>query len=88
MKNRPQAKDCPDRPILEALRGFAPLWATHYDASESMPSLMTAFPQGMPEKVRQAKMASLIRRGLVHGCACGCRGDFQITDKGLEALRS
>lgn len=31
-------------------------------------------------------MASLIRRGLVDGCGCGCRGDFMITDKGRFTL--
>lgn len=40
-----------------------------------------------PPKVIAAKMASLIRRGLVSGCACGCRGDFQITGKGREMLK-
>ena len=36
-----------------------------------------------------AKMRALIRRGLVEGCECGCRGDFVLTDKGraLLALR-
>jgi len=38
-----------------------------------------------PNLVR-AKMASLIRRGLVDGCACGCRGDFELTEKGLALL--
>jgi hypothetical protein len=31
----------------------------------------------MPEKVVLAKAKRLIRRGLVDGCACGCRGDFE-----------
>lgn len=33
------------------------------------------FPQ-MPPKLVLAKARKLIRRGLVTGCACGCRGDF------------
>jgi hypothetical protein len=28
----------------------------------------------------------LIKRGLVSGCTCGCRGDFEITQKGLDFL--
>ncbi len=38
------------------------------------------------EKLILAKMKQLIKRGLVDGCACGCRGDFEITPKGEEWL--
>lgn len=31
-----------------------------------------------PEKVFLAKAASMIRRQVIDGCTCGCRGDFQI----------
>src|SRR5215471_9823205 len=40
-----------------------------------------------PEKVLLAKLRRLVRRGLLAGCACGCRGDFSITDEG-RAVRS
>ena len=43
-------------------------------------------PPKTPEKLVRAKMGGLIRRGLVGGCDCGCRGDFFITQKGLELL--
>lgn len=33
-----------------------------------------------------AKLASLVRRGLMDGCTCGCRGDFFLTTKGRERL--
>ena len=32
----------------------------------------------MPDKVVLAKARKLIKRGLVDGCACGCRGDFTV----------
>lgn len=35
-----------------------------------------------PPKVVRAKLASMIRRGLMNGCACGCRGDYYPTEKG------
>jgi hypothetical protein len=47
---------------------------------------------GMPEAARDqdnlllAKMRSLLKRGLVDGCCCGCRGDFELTAKGRAAL--
>lgn len=31
----------------------------------------------VPQKVVLAKARKLIKRGLVSGCACGCRGDFE-----------
>lgn len=41
-----------------------------------------------PEKVTLAKLRSLVKRGLLNGCACGCRGDFTVTDAGARKLRS
>lgn len=29
-----------------------------------------------PPKVVLAKLKSMVKRGLIHGCTCGCRGDF------------
>jgi hypothetical protein len=29
-----------------------------------------------PPKVVLAKVRSMQRRGLIHGCSCGCRGDY------------
>lgn len=45
-----------------------------------------AMPEGTPHKVALSKMKSLYKRGLVGGCDCGCRGDFEITDKGLAVI--
>ena len=35
----------------------------------------------MPEKVVLAKARRLIRRRILDGCACGCRGDFEPVDR-------
>jgi hypothetical protein len=37
--------------------------------------LEAAFPD-VPPKVLRAKVRKLIRRGVIDGCACGCRGEF------------
>lgn len=42
-----------------------------------------AFPE-FPRKVVRAKLDKLVRKGLLDGCACGCRGDFQATARGRE----
>ena len=60
-------------------------WLFRYPGDDSV---MAAMPPETPEKVAMAKMSALIRRGLVTGCTCGCRGDFEITDKGAAFIES
>ena len=43
-------------------------------------------PVGTYKQLARAKMAQLIRSKLVTGCACGCRGDFELTAKGSERI--
>jgi hypothetical protein len=31
-----------------------------------------------PQKVVRAKAAKLIKQGVITGCACGCRGDYEV----------
>ncbi|ALY08732.1 hypothetical protein FDH65_gp47 [Arthrobacter phage Circum] len=42
----------------------------------------------IPPKVINAKLNRLIRKGLIDGCTCGCRGDFELTDAGREMLET
>ncbi len=37
-------------------------------------------------KLQRAKMTMLMNRGLIGGCDCGCRGDYEITNKGLALI--
>ena len=71
-----QAKDISDDAILAVVdqfctdnpkRGYAP-WAFTRDIQAALPEF--------PEKVVLAKLRSLVKRGMLNGCACGCRGDF------------
>jgi hypothetical protein len=74
-----QAKDIPEEPILALLKSRPGVWHTWWDTdSATMPNVKDAMPPEAPEKVRLAKMRSLVKRGLVKGCPCGCRGDFHI----------
>lgn len=59
---------------------FEPSWVHKYDLFNLWPTI--------PSKVIMAKLRGLIRRGLITGCACGCRGDFELTDKGRVLLNS
>lgn len=40
----------------------------------------------VPRKLMLRKWQKLVKQNLVGGCACGCRGDFEITDKGLALI--
>lgn len=43
------------------------------------PAVYPPMPEPViPEKIVLAKARKLIRRGVIDGCACGCRGDFEI----------
>jgi hypothetical protein len=87
-----QAKDIAERPILELLATLPPnSTANRYEETEPgrayrSLTVRTAMPAETPGKVVLAKMRTLIKRGLVGGCACGCRGDFHLTAKGRAAL--
>ena len=88
-----QCKDIPDEPVLRFLAGPfkdwpAPGWGTWFWSDDCKPanSVLNAMPAGTPEKLALAKMRRLIARGLVDGCGCGCRGDFEITPKGMAWL--
>jgi hypothetical protein len=79
-----QCKDIPDEPILSFLLKHRGQWCNWCFENEKNVSL--AMPKDTPPKLKLAKMKNLIRRGLVSGCDCGCRGDFEITQKGIEEL--
>lgn len=85
-----QAKDIPDAPVLRFVEqhgGIGCNWFANDDGSPMGDrSVLHAMPTETPAKVALAKMRGLVKRGLVTGCVCGCRGDFEITDKGRELL--
>lgn len=74
-----KCKDIPDASILGYLADRQGRFTLHYDLEE-------AFPPETPWKVRLSKMRRFDKRGLIDGCTCGCRGDFEITDKGLALI--
>ncbi len=83
-----KCKDIPDTPILSFLKGLNGKWANWFPENAER-SVQAAFPKDVQgTKLVLAKMRMLIRRGLVDGCCCGCRGDFVITDKGIKYLKS
>lgn len=88
-----QCKDIPDRPILAFLADMPRwpqnglrMWGNWGSREDNANTVLHAMPLGTPEKLALAKIRQMIRRGVVEGCGCGCRGDFQITDKGQLEL--
>ena len=82
-----QCKDIPDLPILRFLNkspGQCHFWRASPDYADR--DVARGMPEGTPVKLVLAKMKSLIRRQLVDGCGCGCRGDFHITERGQWLL--
>ena len=75
-----QCKDIPDEPILQFLLKAKGNFCSWYSVRNALPENFT------PKKLILAKMAQLIKRGLIDGCPCGCRGDFEITPKGEQYL--
>lgn len=74
-----KASDVPEDEVLRVLRLEPGKWHC-VGKSQFMPSLtekseaLAAFPH----KVLLAKLDRMIKRGTIHGCACGCRGDFHV----------
>lgn len=82
-----QCKHIPTQPILEFLLKNKGRWCSHYGGDNDV---RAAMPAGIHKHLVLAKMENLIRRGLVDGCYCGCRGDFELTvegEKHLELLK-
>lgn len=65
------------------------LWERYFEGNPEHPSLTDvsyAFPKDYPRILQLTIMRRLYRKDLIGGCVCGCRGDFEITDKGLDVI--
>lgn len=81
-----QCKDIPDEPILRFVHEINSTtgWASMLSISDGY--VGKAMPDGVPYNLMLAKMRMMIRRGVMQGCACGCRGDFCVTEKGCSEI--
>lgn len=81
-----QAKHLPDDQVLATLRhletdsrwGTKRRWVSRWEIEDEFPTV--------PPKVVLAKLRSLIKRGVIDGCTCGCRGDLYTRDEEGIAL--
>ena len=81
-----QCKDIPTIPILKFIARHKGRWCNWYFKDER--DVRQSMPEGFntPDKLVLAKMRKLINKNLVSGCDCGCRGDYEITEKGLQLI--
>lgn len=91
------ARDIPDIVFLRAVAAATPkghVWATRWDVACILGGFDLDDPArpplgevpGVPWKVVLAKFRRVRGRGLVDGCDCSCRGDFELTPKGRNLL--
>lgn len=83
-KPKVQLKHIDTKIILHFLAQHQGRWST-WGVGYTMPTVSSVLP-GIPNHMVRLKMGSLIRRGLSGGCECRCRGDYEITDKGLALI--
>lgn len=79
-----QCKDMPERPFLAFVEEHGR--CTWF--GDQFPNSVTRVTPGAPAKLVLAKMRQMIKKGLLDGCACGCRGDFTLTEKGRAMLHA
>lgn len=72
-----QCKDIPDAPILDFVAQHGGIGCNWF-GNEFERSVTHAMPEETPPKLALAKMRQLVKRKLVEGCCCGCRGDFEL----------
>ena len=79
-----RCKDIPTPPLLEFIIGVGGIGCNWFEIDEfdNPRSVRHVMPKDTPRNLVHAKMRQLIANNLVDGCDCGCRGDFEITEKG------
>lgn len=85
---RMQCKDVPDVAFLDAVRGTAQGTWLLSSAAWDVQEVVKRRVGPVPGNLFRAKARRLIQRGLLDGCACGCRGDYSIptAERVKEAL--
>ena len=68
------AKDIGDDLVIAAIRTASAQRAMNTASRWDVEALLPQYPP----KVILAKCRSMLRRGLIEGCGCGCRGDWEI----------
>tara|TARA_R110002020_G_scaffold343085_1_gene557444 strand:+ start:277 stop:573 length:297 start_codon:yes stop_codon:yes gene_type:complete len=89
-KKRLQCKDIPEIPILKHLSIHGGIGCSLFGfACEECindKSLFHAMPLVKDYNLALAKIKQMVKKDMISGCCCGCRGDFELTEKGKLKL--
>lgn len=76
-----KTSDLEDKEVMQAVYDSCVadnMWSNTHKIAEKFPNF--------PFKVVASKLSRLLKRRLVTGCDCGCRGDWELTAAGYEFL--
>jgi len=82
----PKADDIPEAEVLAAIKADAARMTAERQTAWMLPATLwgvQAILAKWPPKVVLAKLRAMMRRGVIDGCGCRCRGDFKVLDAGL-----
>lgn len=68
--------------VLKGMSTNARMWMVWFRGFEN--SVLNYMPPDTSELRARAVMKILDKMGYVTGCHCGCRGDYELTEKGEE----
>ena len=72
-----QTKDIPDEPVVDfIIKNGRNKRYTWFEGQEN--DLGKSMPEGISRKLVLSKLRSMVRRKILDGCTCGCRGDFTL----------
>lgn len=79
-----KAADIADDVFLAAVTATDPMgpaiaWRSRWAVHETLQQQLGA---EIPEKLFQAKARKLVLKKKLHGCPCGCRGDYHLPGQG------
>lgn len=77
-----KTSDIPDQTIFTTI---ATIRTQRNMSSASLWDIQAALFQ-FPPKLVHAKLSIMVRRKRLHGCSCGCRGDFYPYSEGITQL--
>lgn len=89
-----QNKDIDIKPILQEFSKHQGRWAFFscgvlgwdFDHISMDHRYKSTIVEDLPYKLALNVFRKMIEKGYLGGCCCGCRGDFEITDKGLDLI--
>jgi hypothetical protein len=79
-----QCKNIPDEMMIRAIQAVEhdpSRWKMRWDVEKELRKLLGDDAPEVLTKVMMAKFDKMERRGMLHGCSCGCRGDYHLPDE-------